>query len=65
VAKMMRALRPLDRLEQVRIGVRYKIQPRRAVLYWKWRTASIIFLALYGLGTNRLPVGISSLLGGL
>jgi hypothetical protein len=28
--------------------------------YWKCRTASIIFWALYGFGTNRLPNGISS-----
>ena len=33
--------------------------------YWKCRTASMIFRALYGFGTNRLPGGISSFLGAL
>jgi hypothetical protein len=31
--------------------------------YWNCRTASIIFRALYGFGTNKLPAGISSPLG--
>ena len=37
-----------------------RCQLRRRSGYWKCRTASIIFPALYGFGTNKLPGGISS-----